>query len=120
VDAFAVSPSSFQSPLCPPQTSELVQPQPSQDESKLQGLRVIFGGYLQPGEQTMTRVHNDRFDLEFAMSSDEPDLGHLSRVSLFDFAAGELAADMPIQVKGRFASPVLHLGTVSLAETWGI
>jgi general secretion pathway protein D len=120
VDALAVQPTSFQSSLWLPQTLELVQPQPKRDESKLQNLRVVFGSYLQPGEQTLTRLHNDGFDLEFAMSSDEPDLGHSSRISLFDSAAGILAADMPIQVKGRFASPVLHLGTVSLAETWGI
>jgi general secretion pathway protein D len=122
VDALAVSPSSFHSPRWPPQTSELVQPQPGQDESKLQGLRVIFGGYLQPGEQTMARLHQDGFHLEFAQSTaaDEPVLDYLSRLFPFDSAAGKLAADLPIQAQGRYASSVPHLGTLSLAETWGI
>jgi general secretion pathway protein D len=110
VDALAVSPSSFKSPLWPSQTLDLVQPQPRQDESKLQDLRVVFGGFLQPGEQTMTRVHNDGFNLQFAMAADEPDLGHLSRIS----------SQSKSEHMGRYASLGHHLYTVSLAETWGI
>jgi len=103
-----------------------VQPQPGLDESKLQDLRVVFGGYLEPGEQTMTRIHNDGFDLKFARarSADESDLGYLSRISTFDFRVSDLATVQPTQAicerMGRNAGPVLHLCTASLAETWGI